>query len=208
MADTYPNFEALQAVEVYETDYSIIYGVRPSNVLFATPHGGGIETGASELCIESAGENFSYYCFEGRKASGNTTLHITSTNFDEPTLLRLLPKHDYVITYHGYGDSVNAHTKIGGADNELKERCKTALQNAGFSCEILPHTDSIAGAEPENIVNKGRLDAGLQLELSTLMRSSMFDVNTAVGRRTTQNATFRAYVKAILSCIPYSHKGR
>ncbi|WP_179883900.1 poly-gamma-glutamate hydrolase family protein [Priestia megaterium] len=208
MADTYPNFEALQAVEQYDTDYSIIYGLRPSSVLFATPHGGGIETGASELAIESAGENHSYYCFEGRKASGNTTLHITSTNFDEPNLMRMIPKFDYVVTYHGYGDSAVAHTKIGGADNELKERAKTALTNAGFSCEILPYTDPIAGVEPDNLVNKGRRGMGLQLELSTLMRTSLFDVNTAVGRRTTQNATFKAYVKAILSCIPYQSRGR
>jgi phage replication-related protein YjqB (UPF0714/DUF867 family) len=208
MADTYANFEALRAVEKYETDYSIIFAERPSNVLFMTPHGGGIETGCTELAMESAGENHSYYCFEGRKASGNTVLHITSTNFNEPTLLRMAPKYDYVISYHGYGDSVNSHTLIGGLDHDLKQRAYTALTLAGFSCEILPDIDPISGVDPLNVTNQGRREAGLQLEMSTLQRQSLFGTNTAEGRKTTQNALFKAYVKAITSCIPTRNKGR
>jgi phage replication-related protein YjqB (UPF0714/DUF867 family) len=208
MADTYPNFEALKAVEKYETDYSIIFAERPSNVLFMTPHGGGIETGCSELAIESAGENHAFYCFEGRKASGNTVLHITSTNFNEPNLLRMIPKYDYVVSYHGYGDTVNSHTLIGGMNEELKQRAYTALTLSGFSCEILPEADPISGYDPMNVTNRGRRGVGLQLEMSTLQRQSLFGTNTAVGRRETQNDLFRAYVKAITSCIPISNRGR
>jgi phage replication-related protein YjqB (UPF0714/DUF867 family) len=208
MADTYANFEALKAVEKYETDYSIIFADRPSNVLFMTPHGGGIETGCTELAMASAGENHAFYCFEGRKASGNTVLHITSTNFNEPNFLRMVPKYDYVVSYHGYGDTVNSHTLIGGLDLELKQRAYTALTLAGFSCEILPEADPISGMDPMNATNGGRRGAGLQLEMSTLQRQSLFDDNTASGRKTTQNALFKAYVNAITSCIPMRNRGR
>ncbi|MBS4206725.1 poly-gamma-glutamate hydrolase family protein [Bacillus sp. FJAT-50079] len=202
MSDTYKNFKELSAVENNESDYLLSYKVRTSNILFFTPHGGGIEPGCSELTIGSAGENFSYYVFEGHKLSGNHVLHITSTRFDEPNLLKILPLHDYVVSYHGYSDSNKANTKIGGLDDERKEGCLKALIEANFSAEIVPPGEPLNGLHPNNVTNKGISGKGLQLEISTLQRSLMFGINTATRRKSTQNEIFRRYVKAILSCLP------
>jgi len=65
---------------------------RGSQILIFSPHGGGIEIGASELVEAIAGKGLSYYLFEGLRANGNDLLHITSTRFDELGCLRMLSR--------------------------------------------------------------------------------------------------------------------
>ncbi|PFW43800.1 poly-gamma-glutamate hydrolase family protein [Priestia megaterium] len=201
MADTYKDFEALRQVNTYESDYHLLMGFGASNILFMTPHGGGIESGATELCMFSAGKKHSYYCFEGWRGSGNTSLHVTSTHFNEPNGVHMVKNAQYTVSYHGYGDSTNKNTKIGGRDYGLMQLVKTNLEAAGFTCELEPVTSSIAGAEPTNIVNKTKRRSGIQLEISTAQRTAFFDKNTRAERRTTTNAEFDAYVNAVVSAV-------
>jgi len=202
MADLYNNFEELRKDVGYESTYHILMGVRPSNVLFTAIHGGGIETGCTELALLSGQTSkHSYYCFEGWKSSGNGDLHITSTNFDEPNGVHLVAESEYTISYHGYGDSTNKHTQIGGRDTELRKLVYDKLVEAGFSCEILPFGDTIAGSMENNITNTNKRGKGVQLELSTAQRNAFFDVNTRAGRRTSTNAEFHAYMNAVLSAV-------
>lgn len=85
--DKYANFEELKQNE------------DPSVYRIATKQAGkdnadhghsrhGIEPGTSEIANELS-RKYSMYLFEGLKLSGNSSLHITSTHFDEPAALEM-----------------------------------------------------------------------------------------------------------------------
>lgn len=197
MADKYQNFADLAANEVEGTDYRITVMDRPSEIAVIAIHAGAIEGGTSELTQEVAAETFSSYMFEAIKSSGNTALHITSTHFDEPRALDLVGKSAYCLSLHGYSDTVNKHTLIGGADHDIKQQAYQALVAAGFSAEILPEEDRLSGSDPENICNKTTREKGLQLELSTAQRGAFFTVNTSSGRKNSQTDEFYRYTAVL-----------
>ncbi|MFE7821392.1 poly-gamma-glutamate hydrolase family protein [Priestia megaterium] len=203
MSDKYKNFEELSEAEEYGVDYRIRFANRPSNIITMAIHGGGIETGTSEVAIGIAGDITSLYLFEGMKSSGNGDLHITSTNFDEPTALEMVSKADYAYSIHGYADSINKNTKIGGADKELKQKVYESLIAHGFSAEILEEGTALAGSDEENICNKTTRGMGVQLEISTAQRNVFFGKNTAADRQNTQTQEFYNYTQAIKNTIPF-----
>jgi phage replication-related protein YjqB (UPF0714/DUF867 family) len=196
MADLYANFDELRKANVYLQDYNIRFGMRNSKITFFAIHGGGIESGCSELAIYSAGTEHSYYCFEGFKASGNGDLHITSTHFNEPNGLDVVSQGHYLVSYHGYSSSTK-NTKVGGLDMPLKHLIHNELLAAGFSSEIEPDDSAITGQEPDNIVNRGRRGMGVQLEISTAQRTAFFGTNTRAGRLATINDEFKNYVACV-----------
>src|SRR5215510_8260440 len=98
MADTYPNFAALEQHEQSGIDYGTVSRRARAAFAIVAPHGGGIEPGTSEIADAIARETWSFYAFEGLKRSGNATLHITSTRFDEPTCLTLVGATTRVVT--------------------------------------------------------------------------------------------------------------
>jgi phage replication-related protein YjqB (UPF0714/DUF867 family) len=197
MADKYANYEALAAVEKIGVDYEINTQKRKGakSIIF-TPHGGSIEAGTSELVKEVAKGYHNWYDFAGIKSTGNTDLHITSTNFDEPQALQMLGEATHAMSLHGYSDSVNAHTEVGGLDSEMVEIVIRELQKEGFSASVA--TGGIAGLEPTNITNRTSRGMGVQLELSTLQRRNFFtndDFSSANRGNTTD--TFKRYVRAL-----------
>lgn len=196
--DMYANFNELKADTVAEVDYHIEATKRNSNIIMMTPHGGGIEVGTSELVLFAANGIFSEYAFEGLRTSNNRELHITSTNFDEPTCLNMVRASEHVVAFHGYADTVK-HTLIGGKDLNAKQYVYNALKAAGFSCEVVPAGGYLAGSDTENICNKGSRGMGLQLEISTAQRDAFFGTNTRAQRRNTTLPEFHNYVKAIVS---------
>lgn len=200
MTDIYANYAELAANEEEGVDYRITAVNRGSNKVILAIHGGGIEGGTSELTKEFAGSTYSYYLFEAIKSSGNTALHITSTNFDEPQALQLTASSVYGLSFHGYADSVK-HTLVGGADHAAKVAVYNALTAAGFSAEILAEDDPLAGADPDNIVNRVQSGKGVQLELSTAQRKAMFTDFTLAGRANSKTAEFYKYVEAVKSAF-------
>lgn len=201
MADLYANFGELRRAYKYRSDFALKLKKGSSGIIYFTPHGGGIETGCSELSEFSADPTDSYYMFEAKLSSGNGDLHITSTHYDEPNARRLVAQHDIAVSYHGYYDTAIKNTKIGGLDSELRNLIGEEFTSAGIAWEQEPEGSNIAGAEPDNIVNITRRGAGVQLEISTLQRSSFFGTNTAAGRRNTKNAEFDAYVAAVKRAV-------
>ncbi|MFA1509975.1 poly-gamma-glutamate hydrolase family protein [Priestia aryabhattai] len=197
MVDTYRNFAELSASEVYGIDYQIAFSYRLSNKTIVAIHGGGIETGISELAMNIAGLSHSCYLFEGLKSSDNGTLHITSTNFDEPNALNMAAESDYCLSLHGYADTTRKHTLIGGADHDVKLQVYNKLIATGFSAELLDENDRISGSDPNNIVNKTKRRMGVQLEISTLQRNSFFGINTRADRKNTQTEEFYRYTQVL-----------
>jgi phage replication-related protein YjqB (UPF0714/DUF867 family) len=196
MADKYRNFAALARNERSGIDYDVLVRrARPAFAIIA-PHGGGIEAGTSEIADAIAGERFSFYTFEGLKASGNADLHITSTRFDEPMCLTVLGHSRVVLTLHGeHSDEDGEGVFVGGLDTGLGARIGTALTRQGF--DVHEHQDpDLQGREPKNLCNRGTSRAGVQLELSRAVRKMMFESLTRAGRKK-PTARFEVFVNAV-----------
>ena len=194
--DAYANFAELNAAEREGVDFAVCVVSRDgvSTVVLA-PHGGGIELGTSEVAKWIAGGDLSYAVFEGRKSTGNSRLHITSTNFDEPRCLELVRAAEYVLAIHGEG-SEEPVVYLGGRDTALGERIRAALERDGYSVEVHANPE-LQGMALANVCNRGRRRAGVQLELSAGLRKIVFDSLDAEGRvrPTIQLGKFAATVR-------------
>jgi phage replication-related protein YjqB (UPF0714/DUF867 family) len=199
--DKYKNFEELSQNEKPE-HFQIHYRKGRSNLAVLAPHGGKIETGTSEIADEIAGREHTFYTFYGRRRNGNRDLHITSANFDEPTGAKVAEQSEKVLAVHGWGKRSEA-VCLGGLDDDLKENIQKKLNEAGFS--VVDPPAFLAGADPNNICNRGRNGCGVQIEISEGLRRKMFeDYTTEVGRsRTTQ--IFRKFVSAVREAIAESY---
>ncbi|MGG4124807.1 poly-gamma-glutamate hydrolase family protein [Bacillus licheniformis] len=201
-ADKYQNFTELQANED-PANYNIESVSHDPSVLIFAPHGGGIEGGTSEIARHLSSD-YSMYLFEGLKSSGNFNLHITSTNFDEPTALKMISKHQYVISLHGYRDN-NEHVIVGGSDTLNAARLTEVLNNAGISAEHRT-SGSLAGVDPGNIANKCITGKSIQIEMSAPLRKSMFETFTLSGRSGSQNERFYLFTNLLTIFIKNTYE--
>ena len=173
ITDQYANFSHLKAHEIEGVDYRISSLDTCSDVSIIAIHGGSIEKGTTELAQGLATKGYyDYYSFQGIKKSNNLSLHITSTNYDEPIALNLVGKSSKTISIHGcVGES--KETYIGGLDTELAQKIKENLQAAGFIVTNPPA--SLGGIEESNIANRNLNGRGLQVEVSKVLRESFFN---------------------------------
>ncbi|MGE6631045.1 poly-gamma-glutamate hydrolase family protein [Bacillus sp. NPDC077027] len=192
LVDTYRNFEELSVHEVEGIDYQILHECKNNQLLILSPHAGGIESGVSELVIELA-ELHSMYLFEGIKVTGNHVLHITSTNFNEPTCLSMVQSHQYTFALHGYGETSVRQTLVGGTDRQKAAETARLLTENGFQALLLLESDRYSGTHPNNINNKCLTGLSVQLEISQAQRRAFFDDFRRSYRRNTQNDLFYRY---------------
>lgn len=201
----YTSYAQLAANETEGVDYTRTVISPPAGSVWASIaiHGGAIEPGSGEVAREVAqnGQSMHFYEFAGIKPSNNFELHIESTLFDEPLCLNLLSNVDKTLSFHGFvGSDEFAEVRIGGLDIELRDRILNSLRAAGFNASIA--TAEIAGTDPDNICNKNRRSAGVQIEMSRQLRRMFFpdgdlsSANRAPGIRT---PTFYSFVNAIIA---------
>jgi phage replication-related protein YjqB (UPF0714/DUF867 family) len=164
LATPYRSFWELAREEVEGKDYQIKVHLRDERVLIMAPHGGRIEPTTSMIAEAIAGENYSFYSFEGLKEEGNGILHIESHLFDEPRALEAVKKADVVVTVHGQLDQKEQFIMVGGLNVDLRSDIRRRLEAAGFETRTPP--EGLQGIDPENICNRGRLKGGVQLEVS------------------------------------------
>jgi len=194
--DVYSNFAELSETETEDLDFCVSAVKRKgSNVVIVAPHGGAIEPGTSEVAKKVAANDFSLVLFEGTKSKGNRRLHITSTNFDERRCVELAQKSDVVVAIHGEG-SAGVSVFLGGRDDELGARLRTALERYGYAVKT-HRNPALQGLHKANICNRGRSGAGVQLELSLGLRKTFFESLTEKGRKkpTKELARFAAAVR-------------
>lgn len=200
--DKYTNYSALSASEKQDADFRIRSRTCGGKPAIIAPHGGGIEPGTSELALAIAGEDLSFYLFEGLKKSGNEDLHITSARFDEPTGNEIVKAAGWVIALHGEA-SDDEKVYIGGLDKALIAKLQSALTEAGF--EVARHASpELQGRDTANICNRGKSGVGVQLELPKGLREQFFSSLKAKGRteRTGAFCRFVAAVRLALSDAP------
>lgn len=166
--DKYPCFFKLASREERGVDYKICVRQKAtSRVVIIAPHGGGIEPETSRIAENIAGAEFSLYCFMGRKSKGNSVLHITSHNFDEPECLKLIAEHNWVLAIHGC-NKLGEIAFLGGLDKLLICDLASALHSANIPVETTGHP--YPGKHKRNICNRGAQNAGAQFELSLPFR--------------------------------------
>jgi phage replication-related protein YjqB (UPF0714/DUF867 family) len=150
-------------------------------------HGGGIEGGTSEVALAVAGYHpatfapvtdcqgfHDVWIFEGLLNSGNSYLHVTSANFDDPIALKLVQNARRCISVHGCSDDdARGKLQLGGLDTELKEILVEELSLAGISAEITTNP-ALNGSDSGNICNRTRICSGAQIEMGTSYRASLF----------------------------------
>ena len=121
-------------------------------------HGGGIETGTSEIALASAGYHpatlvpssdgyglHDFWLFEGLLPSGNGDLHVTASHYDEPIAHELVRNARRCISLHGCTD---AQAKCTDAQPKGKSLCEGGIGAPAFgvsksavaaSCASLPY---------------------------------------------------------------------
>lgn len=178
--DRYPDFETLAASAPVE-HYAIAVRQGPNlTVAIIAPHGGKIEPRTSDIARAIAGQDYSCYLFEGRKARDNGELHITSSNFNEPQCLALIAPARIVLGIHGcQGQSA---IYVGGLNLGLADALFEALVDDGLPAHR--HGHQFPALHPENICNRGASRAGAQLELTLDMRQEPVAARiVAIARR-------------------------
>jgi phage replication-related protein YjqB (UPF0714/DUF867 family) len=196
--DKYRDFLHLAAHEVKGVDYCI-RARSASSVLIIAPHGGGIEPGTSELAEAIAAADHSLYLFDGLKDAGNGELHITSSNFDEPTCLAMMALVDRVVTVHGE-ERDDAVVFIGGLDKVGIERMNASLASSGFSVKE-PDKTHLKGQSQTNICNRGRSGVGVQLEISEGLRRTFFRALSPRSERRHTTSEFARFVGAVRDAL-------
>jgi phage replication-related protein YjqB (UPF0714/DUF867 family) len=202
VADLYASYTDLAAHETEGVSYvrrSVpVTGATWSSIAI---HGGGIEAGSGETARAVGAGLMAHYEFAGIKSTGNTSLHLTSTRFDEPTCRAIVTSSLRCLSFHGYtGTAGVPETSLGGLDTATADRIRAALTRAGFL--VIDAAQEINGSHPRNIANRTTSGVGVQLEISHALRASFFpdrDLTHAMrdtGRRT---ATFDRYVAAVRS---------
>ncbi len=171
-ADEFLSYGDLAACYTEGVDYAVqVLHREQSRVAILAPHGGLIEGRTSQVARLIAGEQHRLYLFEGLRTSGDNfdCLHLASHRFDEPRALELIAVCDTVIAVHGYA-ARGPDVLLGGLNEALKLKIAEALEANGFTCQADGHR--FPGKDPRNICNRGRLGAGVQLELSEELRKA------------------------------------
>jgi phage replication-related protein YjqB (UPF0714/DUF867 family) len=203
MVDLFANWAALAAAETEGVDYRLPIRYNRSLTACIAIHGGAIEAGTSEVASGVAARSrHNYYSLEGIKSSGNSDLHITSNNYDEPKGIALVNSMDYCFSFHGMADQSAgvAETYVGGLDTVYRDAVISALQGAGFTASI--GNTELDGTSSQNITNKTRRSMGVQLEMSLQQRKDFFpsgDTTRANRETGVRTETFYKYVKAVAS---------
>lgn len=179
----YSNFAELSENETENVDYRITNMERNSDTTIFSIHGGGISSGTSDLATALADRGgFNLYLFEGIKPTDNLNLHITSTQFDEPTALNRIRNSKFTVSFIGTRDENSLITYIGGQNKLLSRLIKLHLQAAGFNVQDSPYIpENIAGILSSNIVNQNKLlfdsykIGGVQIAVTRGMRSALLE---------------------------------
>ena len=196
--DKYASFSELAKIERYGKDFQVRLMERRGTMAVIAPHGGGIEPGTSEVAEAVAGDDFSFYAFEGIKATGNRGLHITSTRFDEPRGVNLVRAAPCAISIHGEDDK-DQIVFLGGRDEVTLSHLRKSLSASGFSCQT-PES-ALEGRNLKNICNRTANGAGVQLELSEGLRHSFFESLYTRSGRSRKTVRFRQFVAAVREAI-------
>jgi len=172
MADLYASMTEMKQNTVEGVDWQIVTRTYDTDVLVSGIHGGGIEIGVSELStlIAEIG-SYNYFAFEGLRSANNGDLHVTSTHYDEPTMVKMVTNAMNHVAVHGASGDTEI-INVGGLDIPLRNAVWSELTKRGFNAVIAP--SNIIGEEPDNVSNRTLKGGCVQLELTSQQRKAFF----------------------------------
>jgi len=148
---------------------------------------------------------WAWYEFAGFLRKGNKeALHVASTEFDEPTLMGMLPQTNFVLSFHGASETLEPLVYVGGkwslgrqtmiasinsASNEHGLRAVDALEIAAAA--------RLQGLDESNITNRGKSGEGVQLEFSRGARNLLFPPDASREARGRRGAQLRPLAASI-----------
>lgn len=191
--------EILRNGYVVGRDFRVAFGdSKIESCLLVAPHGGGIEPGTSDIMravVEAGG--WAWYEFAGFLRQGNKScLHLASTEFDEPTLVAMLPQTAFVIAFHGASEAQVPMVYVGGkwarGRRTVIESVNKAFGEHGIRAVDALETPAAAhlqGLDDSSITNRGKRGEGVQMEFTRGARNLLFPPDSsreARGRRSVQ----------------------
>ncbi|WP_057913169.1 poly-gamma-glutamate hydrolase family protein [Peribacillus muralis] len=194
---SYTNFAELTKHEQESVDYRISCYHRNPDMAILAIHGGNIEPGTSEIADALGGRiGSSTYSFEGLKPRGNQILHIKSSLFNEPSGVLMAANAQTTLTIHGHRNETDSFVYIGGRNEAFTYYIKHSLNAAGFQTYDAPR--HLLGMSASNITNRCKIGAGVQLELSTKLRKSLFKGDDfSSNNRINRSDLFHHFVHAL-----------
>lgn len=199
-----------QTVEGQSTDN------RETDQIVIAVHGGGIETGTSEVALATAGFHpatlmpladglgeHDFWVFEGLLTAGNGDLHVTASHYDEPIATELVQNARRCVSLHGCTDQqAQGRIQLGGLDCAFRAIVLQELISAGIPAEISANP-ALDGSDPENVANKTSSQGCAQLEMGTSYRRSLFGTNTRPQRKNTTTPEFWRLVGALRKALKH-----
>ncbi|WP_405667943.1 poly-gamma-glutamate hydrolase family protein [Streptomyces sp. NBC_00055] len=171
----YLNFRYLAADRVLGIDYDIKnrYGTG-TYLLHAAIHGGGIEPPTSQLADYCAGIGGAWYSFDALNDLTAASLALPAVAFDEPFCVVNAGNSSRTVVWHGVENQRENEqvTYVSGGDTVLTSLIIQELNAVGFETDRAPV--GFAGDAPQNIANRNRMRAGVQLDLSLSLRKSFY----------------------------------
>lgn len=199
--DVYPDVPTLRSRLKEKRDFRIRYRDRSSFTTIVSPHGGFIEEGTSALARACAGPDFNFFDFQGLRLEKPHELHVTSTHFRDPDLMKMLASSEVAVSIHGMGDEDDMTIWLGGLNKKLKANMLDALRAEGFL--VNPDSPRHRGESKLNFVNMAK-QQGVQIELPNNLLKSMFESPRRFarnGRGVKTTAVFDKFVRAVRRVI-------
>jgi phage replication-related protein YjqB (UPF0714/DUF867 family) len=205
--------EILKRGHVLGRDFRVAFGDSKIELcLLIAPHGGGIEPGSSEIMrtVAEVG-GWAWYEFAGFLRKGNKeALHISSTDFDEPTLKSMLPQAGFVVAFHGASESGEPIVYVGGKWKLGRDTVKASINEAlgqhgiraadAIDQAVAPH---LRGLDDSNITNLGKRAEGVQLEFSRGARNLLFPPDSSREARGRRSVRLRPLAVSIHAAIKH-----
>lgn len=177
--DQYRSFAELAQDNVEGVDYSLEVKDRQSSILVMAFHGGYVEPGSAELGSEITKDKFNFYAFRALQPGKlhepsftYSTLHLTSTRYDEPGLLSMAAESHFCLSLHGFGGQ-EADFCMGGGNGEQRKVLNQRLSQHFpelQSCELC--CPPFNGTSKKNPTNQCR-NQGIQIEMSPRVRKRL-----------------------------------
>lgn len=98
-------------------------------------------------------------------------MHLPSHKFDEPLAAYMASRATWILTLHGSARR-DASILVGGRDRIRRGLFRSGLVSAGFRARI-SRDHGLTGRHPENLCNRGRWGAGVQLEIARDLRDRL-----------------------------------
>lgn len=166
--DRYASLDELRQNTTADVDYRVTRVDRDSWATIVSPHGGNLERGTSEIARKIAGDDYNLFDFQILRTENVQELHVTSTNFKDSNLSRLLERSSVCVSIHGRrGDDHVAW--LGGTNERLKTLIAKYMDENQIQCTLNP--PRLEGTSPENFVNAPK-EHGVQLELPSALREN------------------------------------